>query len=324
VTAALTADWVPSIIRWRPAPMVEWCHLGDLRFTDPFFEQAIRRAMHQPFNLLFSHRTPLSEIAATGAKPELRLAGLIFHMSRCGSTVISQMLAALARNVVLSEPAPLDQIVRIPARLGLRSVDDVLPYLRGIVAALGKKRRPQERDLFIKLDAWHVLLLPLFRRAFPGVPWVFVYRDPVEVLASLARSRPLQMFPHWIDAGLLAPAPAGLADLPPDTYATHVLACFLRAAIEHHRDGGLLVKYGELPEAVCTRVRDHFGLDCSEADLASMRAAARQNVKQAGVQFRPDGAAKRRSASAEIRLLAESHLAPLAANLDAMRSQQGR
>jgi hypothetical protein len=278
--------------------------------------------VHQPFNLLFSHRTPLSEIAATGARSELRLAGLIFHMSRCGSTVISQMLAALARNVVLSEPAPLDQIVRIPARLGLRSVDDVLPYLRGIVAALGKKRRPQERDLFIKLDAWHVLLLPLFRRAFPDVPWVFVYRDPVEVLASLARSRPLQMFPHWIDPGLLAPAPADLGNLPPDTYTTHVLACFLRAAIEHHRDGGLLLEYGELREAVCTRMLDHFGLDYSDSDLDAMRAAARRNVKQAGVQFRPDGAAKRRSASQEIHELAEAQLTPLVGRLDALRSRQ--
>src|SRR5207248_3148322 len=155
-----------------------------------------------------------------------------------------QMLAALARNVVLSEPAPLDQIVRVPAQLGVSTAADHLPYLRGTVAVLGKKRHPQERDLSIKLDAWHVLLLPLFRRAFPDVPWMFVYRDPVEVLASLAGSRPLQMFPHWIDAGLLAPAPAGLANLPPDTYTTHVLACFLRAAIEHHRDGGLLVEYG--------------------------------------------------------------------------------
>jgi hypothetical protein len=322
--AVLTADWVPSIIRWRPTPMVEWCHLGDLRFTDPFYEQTIRLATHQPFNLLFSPRTPLSKIAATGAKPELRLAGLIFHMSRSGSTVVSQMLAALARNVVLSEPAPLDQIVRVPARLGVRSPDELAPYLHGMVAALGKKRQPQERDLFIKLDAWHVLLLPLFRRAFPDVPWVFVYRNPVEVLASLAGSRPLQMFPHWIDPALLAPAPGDLANLRPDAYTTHVLACFLRAATEHHRNGGLLLEYGELPEVVCTHVLDHFRLDYSKEDLVAMRAAARRNVKQAGVQFRPDAAAKRRSASAEIRLLAESQLAPLVANLDAMRSQHGR
>jgi hypothetical protein len=324
MTVALTADWVPSIIRWRPEPMVEWCHLGDLRFTDPFFEQTVRRAMHEPFNLLFSHRTPLNEIVADAALPVVKLRGLIFHMSRCGSTVVSQMLTALARNVVLSEPAPLDQIVRLPARLGASSADELVPYLRGMVAALERKRQPQECDLFIKLDAWHILLLPLFRRAFPTVPWVFVYRDPLEVLASLARSRPLQMFPHWIEPALLAPARTELSRLTPDAYSAHVLACLLRAAIEHHRDGGLLVEYCELPGAACTRVLEHFGLHYSEDDLAAMRSAARHNVKQAGTRFRPDGAAKRRSASAEIRALAETQLAPLYAQLDAQRGNSAR
>jgi hypothetical protein len=188
-----------------------------------------------------------------------------------------------------------------------------------MVAAFSRKRQPQERDLFIKLDAWHILLLPLFRRAFPNVPWIFIYRDPLEVLASLARSRPLQMFPHWIDRALLAPAPDDWSSLSPDAYTAHVLACFLRAAIDHHRDGGLLAEFGELPEAGCTRVAGHFGLSCSGEELAAMRIAARQNVKQAGVRFRPDSAAKRRNASAEIRALAETQLAPLHARLDALR-----
>lgn len=266
-----SADWAPSIIRWHPEAALEWCYLGDLRFTDPFFEQTIRRAMHQPFNLLFGHRTALAEIAAARPQPELRLAGLIFHMSRCGSTVISQMLAALQRNVVLSEPAPLDQIVSIPARLGAQSHDELIPYLRTMVALFSRQRRAEECDLFMKLDAWHVVLLPLLRRAFPEVPWVFVYRDPVAVLASLAGSRPLQMFPGWVDPPLLAPVPPEWSTLTPDAYSAHVLACFLRAAIEHHRDGGLLLEYGELPEAVLTRMLDHFGLDYAEDELSGMR-----------------------------------------------------
>ena len=90
---------------------MDWCHLGDLRFTAPFFEQTIGAAMQHPFNLLFGHTTPLAAIAdeANACRSDLKLSGLIFHMSRCGSTVVSRMLAALPRNVVLSEPAPVDQ-----------------------------------------------------------------------------------------------------------------------------------------------------------------------------------------------------------------------
>jgi hypothetical protein len=320
MSLAHSAAWVPSGIRWTGAePMVEWCHLGDLRTTHPFFEQTVDRAMRQPFNLLFSHRTPLHALAAEQAQQaDLNLAGLIFHMSRCGSTVVSQMLAALERNVVLSEPAALDQVVRLPARLpDMR--DRLVPLMRGMVAALGRKRRV-ERDLVIKLDAWHVLLLPLFRRAFPTVPWVFVYRDPLEVLASLARSRPAQMLPGWIPASLLSPAAAAAAaDI--DAYAVQVLACYLRAAIDHLADGGLLVEYRELPDI--GRIIDHFGLRYGEAELAAMRSAALQDAKSPRVRFRPDGAAKREEASAEMRLLTETHLAPLHARLEALRLGAG-
>jgi hypothetical protein len=296
--------------------MVEWCHLGDLRATDSFFEQTVDRAMRQPFNLLFGHRTPLHELATEQAqKADLNLAGLIFHMSRCGSTVVSQMLAALERNVVLSEPAALDQVVRLPARLPDMPQDRLVPLMRGMVAALGRKRYA-ERDLFIKLDAWHVLLLPLFRRAFPTVPWVFVYREPLEVLSSLARSRPAQMLPGWISPSLLSPAAiAAAADI--DAYAVQVLACYLRAAIDHLADGGLLVEYRELPDI--GRIIDHLGLHYDEAELAAMRSAALQDAKSPRVRFRPDGAAKREEASEEMRLLAETHLAALHARLEAVR-----
>jgi hypothetical protein len=315
----LSADWVPSIIRWGRQPMLEWCHLGDLRFTDPFFEQTIRRAAHQPFNLLFSRRTPLDDILAAPPGTGLRLGGLIFHMSRCGSTVVSQMLAALARNVVLSEPAPLDQILRVPVRLGVQSRGELVPYLRGIVAAFSRSRQPEERDLFIKLDAWHILLLPLFRRAFPDVPWVFVYRDPLEVMASLARSRPLQMYPDWIEPALLGLARSKGPELTADAYTARLVATLMNSAIEHHAGGGLLVEYGDLPDAVCTRVLDHFGLHYGNEDRAAMRTTARIDVKQAGVPFQQDGQAKRQSASCEIRELAATQLAPLYARLNELR-----
>jgi hypothetical protein len=319
MTRAHSADWMPSMIRWTKAgPVVDWCHLGDLRFTDPFFEQTIGEAMSHPFNLLFRHHTSLGQfIASAPQSPELKLTGLIFHMSRCGSTVVTQMLAALARNVVLSEPTPIDNILRA-ARL---PDEEIVHRLRGMLAQLGRRRQPQECDLFIKFDAWHVLLLPLIRRAFPGVPWIFLYRDPLEVLASVAQSRPMQMFPNWIDPALLASAPGDPPVQTLDEYGARVLAHCCEAAIAHHREGGLPVEYGELPEL--TRVLDHFGLNYSAAEIAAMRAAAAFDAKNPRVRFRPDGAAKRDGASQEIRHLAESRLKPLHARLEALRLATG-
>ena len=289
------AAWVPSAIR-RTAngPMVDWCHLGDLRFTAPFFEQTIGSAMKHPFNLLFGHSTPLAVLAAEADKsPDLKLSGLIFHMSRCGSTVVSQMLAALPGNVVLSEPAPVDQILRLADRCTNAPDGELIQCLRGMMVALGRRRHQDERDLFIKLDAWHVLLLPLIRRAFPDVPWIFLYRDPLEVLASLSRSRPSQMFGST-NPVLLGSDPAALSAMTFDEYSALALERYCGAAIENHRNGGLLIEYRELPDAVCGKILDHFGMRCDADEVATMRAAAQFNAKHPKRRFEPDGEVKRR------------------------------
>ncbi len=318
-------EWVPTHIRWTPeGALVDWCHLDDLRFTAPFFEQTIATAMSHPFNLLFRPVTPLAALVAPETF-ELRPAGLIFHMSRCGSTLVSRMLASLRRNVVLSEPGPIGQVLRAPA--GLRGVAEerLVAWLRALAAALGRRRHPEERDLFIKLEGWHVLLLPLIRRAFPDVPWAFIYRQPVEVLASIDSLRPHQMLPGGIDPAFVGLTLPHAAAMTLDRYAAVVLESICRAAIEHYGDGGgLLIDYRELPEAVPDRLLAHFKLDCDAGELARMRDVARFDAKQPSLRFMDDSEAKRRAASPEIHALAEAMLVPLHARLEELRTQDGR
>jgi hypothetical protein len=91
---SLLAGWMPFRAGWsNGAIAVDWCHLGTRRFADPFFHQRIARAMSEPFNLAFRQRTsiePLSQLPQG-----VPVAGFIFHMSRCGSTLCTQALAAL-------------------------------------------------------------------------------------------------------------------------------------------------------------------------------------------------------------------------------------
>src|SRR4051794_1070428 len=97
------SGWVPMRVYWQDSPpLVDWGHLDKRRFTEPFFSQTIDSCVRHPADLLFRHQTPLEnlgEIAAT--HPSARIAGFIFHMSRCGSTLLSQMLAAAPANIIL-------------------------------------------------------------------------------------------------------------------------------------------------------------------------------------------------------------------------------
>ncbi len=314
--------WAPAQIRWtRSGPLVDWCHLGDLRFTDPFFEQTIDRAMAHPFNLLFRRATPLAAMTEP-AGCELRPAGLIFHMSRCGSTLASRMLAAPAENVVLSEPGPLDQILRARTRLpGLADVQ-LVALLRGMTAALGRRRHPEERDLFIKLEGWHMLAFPLIRHAFPEVPCVFLYRDPPEVLASIELERPRQVMPGGIDAALLGLDAASADAMAPSAYGARVLERICRAALAHVADGGRLIEYRQLPDAVVGEMLPHFGLSYGADALARMREVARFDAKRPDLPYADDSEQKRRSTDAEMRDLSATLLAPLYAQLETLRRAQ--
>lgn len=98
---------------------------------------------------------------------------------------MTQALAALPRHIVASEPQIIDDILRAARRDPRVSDDELRDWLCGAVRALRQPNAVAVERLFIKLDAWHILSLPLLRRVFPGVPCYFVFRDPVEVMVSL-------------------------------------------------------------------------------------------------------------------------------------------
>ncbi len=315
LTIPADPNWLPMQILWTaPEPLLEWCHLGATRFTDPFFVQTLAVAMRHPFNLLFRRTTPLDALAVPD-DPELRLAGFIFHTSHCGSTLVAQMLAALPCNVVLSEPRPLDQILRLAPRLAALAPDRLPRWLAGLAAAFTRRRFAEERDLFVKFEGWHVLLLPLIRRAFPDVPWIFLYRDPLEVLTAFA-----EQFPAEIEPSLLGLSWQEAHELSTPRYCALVLERIYAAAIaQHHERGGLLIEYRELADAVCGQMLDHFGLRYGAEQLTRMREAARFDAKQPTKLFVADAAQKRASADAEVAELAATRLAPFYRELEALR-----
>jgi hypothetical protein len=78
--------WVPVSVDIRDnQPMAEWIYFGKRRFREPFFEESVRAGLQNPFGKSFRFESLLRE-------PETILdpTGFIFHMSRCGSTLISR------------------------------------------------------------------------------------------------------------------------------------------------------------------------------------------------------------------------------------------
>lgn len=305
-------DW-PSV-GWLPASVqetthgsvVDWIHLAGARLTEPFFEDSLRRARGLPFNQLIRRRTPVAVLANTDDGQRRAPDGLVFHMSRCGSTLVARMLAAVEANVVVSEAPPLDSIVQlIRSDFGLGSFSQV-QLLRGMISALGREPLGRDGRYVVKLDSWHALALPLFRAAFPDTPWIFLYRDPVEVLVSHKRRRGMQTVPGAL--GDIFGAPEGL-EIYPDEYTAHVLAHICEAAIDHYAlGGGIVVDYASLPEALEAVILPHFGIEPTPDERTAMANATRLDAKSPYFVFSDDRWQKQREATEALREIAGRHL----------------
>jgi hypothetical protein len=304
VSPAALDGWAPIRVHERDVPVVEWCWLDDLGFDEPFFVQTVEHAFRTPFGLLFRRETPIDALEVV--PPGLEPSGFVFHGSRCGSTLVSRMLASARQLLVLSEPLPVDQILRARAPETERA-----RWLRAIVAALGRPRRGGERAYVLKLDAWNACSLGLVRRAFPDVPWVFLFREPLQVLASHFRHRGAHMVPGVLDPALFGLDRHAIARMPPEEYCARVLGAIYRSALEHRDARALFVDYRDLPGAIFDRIIGAFGLDLGDAELTRMRELAGLDAKNPHLLFSPDSGVKEREASPALRQAADRWVRPL-------------
>jgi hypothetical protein len=301
---AHTAGWTPIRVHQGEPPVVEWCWTDGITFDEPFFTQTIERALKVPFSLLFRPETSIDELE--GLEPGLEPNGFVFHVSRCGSTLISGMLAAVPEHLVISEPIPVDNALRLPLPRA-----DKVRLLRAIVSALGRRRRGDERAYVLKLDAWSACHLGVVREAFPNVPWIFVSREPIEVLASHFRGRGAHMVPGALDPGLFGIGWDSLAHMPPEEYCARVLAAICRAGLDHRDDRSLFIDYRDLPDAVFDRVVAHFTLDCGEPERARMAEVTRFDAKNRHLYFSDDRQARLAEVSPALREAAARFVQPV-------------
>ncbi len=317
-TAPLTLDaapprhWLPAdVVDGPDGPIVEWLHFAEEPLSHPFYQDSLQRARALPFNRLMRIATPLSALDAFANDPPPD--GFIFHMSRCGSTLVAQMLAAVPGHIVVSEPPPLNTIIQLAGR-GIIPPDTI----RTMIAALTRDRDGATRRRFVKLDAWHSLALPMLRALYPDVPWIFLFRDPVEVLVSQARMPGVHAVPGIVplDAFGVTPDPS----IGHNDYAAWLLDLICKAALDGlGQGGGLLINYRQLPGAMDDLVLPHFGIPLDETERAAMATASGKNAKSPDTGFATDSAAKQREADPIIRATANRHLAATYAALEAAR-----
>jgi len=300
---------------------VDWCRFGTQPLREPFFYDSVELALQRPFNLACRRRTGMQALLEWHSRsPGIPPTAFLFHASRCGSTLAARMLSRLDSHTVLSEPSTLDAALRAHYR-DPAAAEHQETWIPALLGAYGQRRLGGERALVVKLDAWNIFELPLLRQCFPDTPWLFLYRDPLEIAVSHLHSPGRHMVQGLIGPSPLAmPFEEGVALSRPE-FVARTLGSLLAAGLEQcRRHGGLAVNYEELPHAVTGRLAPLFALDPDAA--ASTLAGATHHAKRPGEVFEQDRARKRQAADdATCRQVERWAQQPYAA-LEALRAEQ--
>jgi hypothetical protein len=273
------ARWTPVRLDFSgPAPSIDWADLSAERFAEPFFDQTVARWASGPRTRSVV-RTGLEALVALDSEPSLEPAGMIFHLSRCGSTLVSRLLGTLPGVVVVAEPAPLNAVLGLnPDRIHEAAL---VRFVRLVVRALGRCRHGDERRLVLKCTSWNVRRRAVLAAAFPETPWIWVQRDPARVLASLLAEPPgwlgLQARPQQA-ARRFGLDPAAVPAMARAEFAARALGAMLEAAATDPAQR-LSIDHADLPAAVWQRVAPHFGLETDPAAIGRMIEESRFYAK---------------------------------------------
>lgn len=315
---ALTRGWLPIGIDLDPdAPFfgtgaVRWMEVGSDPLPDPFLYDTARRHRSASPPAREIDTTLDVFIALADALPPVAPAGFIFHVSRCGSTLIANALKTISDVVVVSEPPHATQLLLpVYGELGAfaaasweRTRDTLIDLL---FRCFAHYRTEEPEKLIVKFPSINILHMKTVRRLWPETPFLIVVRDPVEVIvanlaggiwmdlkADAARSR---HFLGWDGSAM------------DDTeYCARALNSYQTAAIRALDEHCMIVDYAQLNAAKMQQIALFFGRKI-EATAEIDRVFRRYSKSLDGLApFQEDGLAKQRLADYVVRAAA-SHWA---------------
>ena len=305
--------WMPVdavVVEGRPG--LSWMNMAGVDLAEPFFQQTVerlrserpdRRETFTEFDTLVQLEKTFDSVAPTG---------FIFHSSRCGSTLLANACRALTNSIVLSEPPAVDKLI---ARF-ITDADDhgtkamfYSVFLRATINALAQRRTGNERHLFVKFACCSTSQIERIRRIWPDVPWVFLYRDPVETIVSNMHNPPSWLLDedHRVLASIVGSSPESVAQMSVEELCARSIASFFSTAHRVANDRALLLNYNQLSTAEISNVLNFFGVEPAAAEMETIARQSQVYSKAAsGARaFVADAETKQQLATGTIREMAE-------------------
>jgi Trp operon repressor len=257
---------------------------------------------------------PIDEFISQYVHSELDVSKtkFIFHMSRCGSTLVTQMLATSERFFVVSEPQIFNAVLN-PKFMPQEPIKK-MRLLRAVVGAISACKPAGVDHTFIKFRSWNSLFMKNILETFPEIQWMYVHRNGIEVLESVLRDPP-----GWLRsrhtyasffAGKFDVSVEELEQLSESEYAIRLLGIFCEIAASQISSRALYVDYDDIVKNLPMIVEEHWNLVLTDAERDAMFARTKIYSKDSNVtqEFVPDSEAKRKVASDDDRVLSQTYI----------------
>jgi len=110
-------NWIPyKLVNLQGQIHCRWLNTFNKTFIEPFFDETILKL--KGLNSAHSAISSVSDLSMleewVAGLNSMEPTAFIFHISRCGSTLISQLLATSDQHIVLPEVPFFDDLLRLP------------------------------------------------------------------------------------------------------------------------------------------------------------------------------------------------------------------
>ncbi|BDX08582.1 hypothetical protein [Planctobacterium marinum] len=284
LSEACSGHWLPVIIeRHNNEVLVKWCLYEALNFKVPFMQDSIRQLgyKHDLKDVVrFSSTEFFEDFAHQTIPQDLTTEACIFHISRCGSTLVCNVLKESPESLVLSEPQPLDFILRQWAchNPGVEQQERLLEALFNVWNFVALQ---QGQKLFVKPDCWlNLHWQSLLKATSINISWLLT-RDLSEVLLSHKKRSGAFMLPQYV-----APEYFGLEEPGNDVfdysrYPLQVLSKVLQCGLNLVKNGrAVQLDFETLVSRGLLRLLNEHQISLSQEKLQCVLASHSKNGGQ--------------------------------------------
>jgi hypothetical protein len=326
MSRCLTRGWLPLDFEFDPQPgvvtsaTVRWIEFGSIPLAEPFFWYSVEKARNATPRCSEIDTSIESMLRMSDRLPAAEPAGFIFHISHCGSTLISNAMRSVPNTLVAAEATPLVRLARWypePQNHYLRSRwhQTRRRLFESVFRLFAHYSTGETQRLVVKFSSLNLFAMKFVRETWPAIPCVVVVRDPAEVLVSALnesgwlahKNQPgePEQFYGWSDP------PCPFEEMSNEEYCGQLLGRHLAAALDALDERCQVVDYEDLnPQRIC-EIANFFGLQvpAKAEDFREIFHVYSKDPAKA-LSYRDDRERKRRLISAQVRAAARKWAMP--------------